>query len=120
VVDLSKETPDGLGVDCSVRAGLSARDGRHGRRRLARRQAAVVALRRQGRAAAAGDDVSLSGQADVTDRERPAPPLPLRLLGQAISLGVARAPAVWPVLRGPTRRFWERSAGTWDERIDPD
>jgi len=64
--------------------------------------------------------VSLSGQADVTDRERPAPPLPLRLLGQAISVGVARAPAVWPVLRGPTRRFWERSAGSWDERIDPD
>jgi len=44
----------------------------------------------------------------------------LRLLGQAISLAVARAPAVWPLLRTATRRFWERSAGTWDERIDPE
>ena len=57
---------------------------------------------------------------DVADQERPAPPLRLRLLGQAISIGVARAPAVWPLLRGSTRRFWERSAATWGERIDPD
>ncbi len=58
--------------------------------------------------------------ADLADQERPAPPLRLRLLGQAISIGVARAPAVWPLLRGSTRRFWERSAATWGERIDPD
>src|SRR2546423_3342355 len=57
-----------------------------------------------------------------TNRERPSPPppLPIRVLGQTISRIVAHAPALWPVLRGPTRRFWERSAGTWEERIDPD
>jgi ubiquinone/menaquinone biosynthesis C-methylase UbiE len=54
----------------------------------------------------------------MPERNRPA--LGIRLLGQAISLAVARAPVLWPLLRGPTRRFWERSAGTWDERIDPD
>ncbi|MBV8733787.1 MAG: class I SAM-dependent methyltransferase [Solirubrobacterales bacterium] len=48
------------------------------------------------------------------------PPLPLRLLGQALSQAIARAPVLWPVLRGPTERFWERSAGSWDDRIKPD
>jgi len=64
--------------------------------------------------------VTSGADGDVADQERPAPPLRLRLLGQAISIGVARAPAVWPLLRGSTRRFWERSAATWGERIDPD
>ena len=33
---------------------------------------------------------------------------------------IARAPALWPVLRRPTQRFWERGATRWDERIKPD
>lgn len=33
---------------------------------------------------------------------------------------IARAPFLWPLLRGPTRRFWERTAEGWDERIRPD
>jgi SAM-dependent methyltransferase len=41
-------------------------------------------------------------------------------MGQAISQVVARVPALWPVLRGPTRNFWERMAGGWDQRVDPD
>ena len=53
----------------------------------------------------------------MTERK---PPLALRLTGQAISLAVARVPVLWPLLRRPTQRFWERSAGTWDQRIDPD
>jgi SAM-dependent methyltransferase len=48
------------------------------------------------------------------------PPLRLRLLGQGLSLAIARAPAIWRILRRPTQRFWERSAATWDERIKPD
>jgi SAM-dependent methyltransferase len=56
----------------------------------------------------------------VSASDRSKPPLAVRLAGQAISLVVARAPALWPVLRGPTRRFWERSAGGWDERANPD
>src|SRR4051812_47910116 len=48
------------------------------------------------------------------------PPLPIRIIGQVLSLTVARAPVLWPLLREPTRRFWERAAGTWQQRIDPD
>jgi ubiquinone/menaquinone biosynthesis C-methylase UbiE len=51
---------------------------------------------------------------------RDRPPLPIRLIGQALSQAIARAPALWPLLRGPTKRFWERSAGSWDDRIRPD
>jgi SAM-dependent methyltransferase len=53
-------------------------------------------------------------------RREPKPPLAIRAIGQAISLGVARMPRVWALLRGPTQRFWERAAATWQERIDPD
>jgi protein-L-isoaspartate O-methyltransferase/uncharacterized protein YndB with AHSA1/START domain len=49
-----------------------------------------------------------------------APPLHLRVLGQTLSLLVARLPALWPLLRRPTQRFWERGAASWDERIRPD
>src|SRR5438132_9772994 len=63
-------------------------------------------------------------QSRATDAEttarRDLPPLRLRLLGQGLSLTIARAPGLWPLLRRPTRRFWERSAAQWDERIDPD
>jgi ubiquinone/menaquinone biosynthesis C-methylase UbiE len=52
--------------------------------------------------------------------ERELPPLPVRLLGQAISLLIARVPAAWPLLRRATRRFWDRGAASWDERIKPD
>jgi ubiquinone/menaquinone biosynthesis C-methylase UbiE len=41
-------------------------------------------------------------------------------LGKAVSLVIARAPVLWPLIRRPTRRFWERSAAGWDERIQPD
>jgi ubiquinone/menaquinone biosynthesis C-methylase UbiE len=51
---------------------------------------------------------------------RDRPPLPLRLLGQGLSQMIARAPALWPLLRGPTERFWRRSAASWDDRIKPD
>jgi SAM-dependent methyltransferase len=48
------------------------------------------------------------------------PPLRLRLAGRASSFLVARAPALWPLLRPPTHRFWERSAKGWDDRIKPE
>ena len=54
------------------------------------------------------------------EARRDLPPLRLRLLGQGLSLAIARAPGLWPLLRRPTRRFWERSAARWDERIKPD
>jgi SAM-dependent methyltransferase len=52
--------------------------------------------------------------------QREAPPLGMRLLGHALSSTIARAPALWPLLRRPTRRFWERRASSWDQRIRPD
>jgi ubiquinone/menaquinone biosynthesis C-methylase UbiE len=48
------------------------------------------------------------------------PPARLRITGQAISALIARAPFLWPVLRGPTRRFFDRIAPQWDERTDAD
>ena len=33
---------------------------------------------------------------------------------------VARWPALWPVIRSPVRRFFDRLAAGWDERVEPD
>jgi SAM-dependent methyltransferase len=46
------------------------------------------------------------------------PPLPARVIGRVSSVLVTRVPALWPVLRKPTRRFWERNAAGWDDRSD--
>ena len=46
--------------------------------------------------------------------------MPVRALARAMSEVIARAPFLWPVLRRPTRWFWEKAAGRWDERIRPD
>lgn len=39
-----------------------------------------------------------------------------RAVGRAINDLVARAPWLWPLLRGPTRRFFSERASGWDER----
>ena len=39
-------------------------------------------------------------------------------MGRAISATIARAPFAWPLLRGWSHRFWERTAPTWDERVN--
>ena len=61
---------------------------------------------------------------DVTGKsgqdEQRLPPLPMRALGKLLSGLVSRAPSLWPVVRGATLRFWERSAASWDQRIEPD
>src|SRR3712207_615592 len=46
----------------------------------------------------------------------PRPPAPVRAIGRLQSVIGTRAPFLWPVLRGPTRRFWERNAASWDDR----
>jgi malonyl-CoA O-methyltransferase len=38
------------------------------------------------------------------------------MAGHALSAIIARAPFLWPLLRGPTQRFWQRAAGGWDTR----
>jgi ubiquinone/menaquinone biosynthesis C-methylase UbiE len=52
--------------------------------------------------------------------EQALPPARLRIAGQALTGLVARAPYLWPLLRGPTRRFFDRIAPHWDERTSAD
>jgi ubiquinone/menaquinone biosynthesis C-methylase UbiE len=37
-------------------------------------------------------------------------------MGRALNATIARAPWLWPVLRGPMRSFFERAAPGWDDR----
>jgi malonyl-CoA O-methyltransferase len=53
-------------------------------------------------------------------RSSPAPPLPVRVIGKALTRLVARAPWTWPLMRRPVRGFFDRLAGGWDERVRPD
>jgi ubiquinone/menaquinone biosynthesis C-methylase UbiE len=40
----------------------------------------------------------------------------VRAIAKTLTYVIARVPALWPVLRGPTQRFWDRTAPSWDER----
>src|SRR6266540_7373037 len=51
---------------------------------------------------------------------RELPPLPVRLLGRAGSRLIVSAPRLWPLIRRPNEALWNRIAGSWDERIQPD
>jgi ubiquinone/menaquinone biosynthesis C-methylase UbiE len=53
-------------------------------------------------------------------RTSPPPPLPVRVIGKALTRMVARAPWTWPLMRRLVRRFFDRSAHGWDERVRPD
>jgi ubiquinone/menaquinone biosynthesis C-methylase UbiE len=53
-------------------------------------------------------------------RTSPPPPLPVRVIGKALTRLVARAPWTWPLVRRLVRRFFDRLAGGWDERVRPD
>lgn len=61
---------------------------------------------------------SLTGCEDdaVEAEERQPPPARIRIVGRALNALVARAPWLWPPLRGPVRRFFDRAAPGWDER----
>ena len=39
-------------------------------------------------------------------------------MGRAVNALVARAPALWPLMRRSMRGFWDREAATWDDRVD--
>src|SRR5215218_9784437 len=47
------------------------------------------------------------------------PPLPIRAVARGMSALIARAPFLWPVLKRPTQRFWDKAAPRWDARRDP-
>ena len=49
-------------------------------------------------------------------RETDGPSGRVRLVGRALSGVVARAPFLWPLLRGTVRRFFADRAAGWDER----
>jgi ubiquinone/menaquinone biosynthesis C-methylase UbiE len=51
---------------------------------------------------------------------RQAPPASIRVIGQGAMRLIARWPGAGRVLRGPMRRFFDRLAPEWDERIRPD
>src|SRR5215211_7539219 len=57
---------------------------------------------------------------DQPERSSPPPLLPVRLIGQAITRVVARAPWTWPLMRRSVRSFFDGLAGGWDERVRPD
>lgn len=48
--------------------------------------------------------------------ERSGPSRARKAVGRAINAAVARAPWAWPLLRGPTRRYFSTLAVGWDER----
>ncbi len=50
-----------------------------------------------------------------SDEGRPTPRR-IRVIGRALNTIVARAPWLWPVLKGPMRSFFDRSAEGWDSR----
>ena len=54
------------------------------------------------------------------ERTSPPPPLPVRVIGKALTRLVARAPWTWPLMRRPVRGFFDRLADGWDERVRPD
>jgi ubiquinone/menaquinone biosynthesis C-methylase UbiE len=48
------------------------------------------------------------------------PPRKARIIGTTLSMLIAYAPWLWPLLRRPTRRFWNRMAPQWHGRASPD
>lgn len=47
------------------------------------------------------------------------PPRRIRMLGRFLAGVIAYVPWLWPVIRGPVQRFWNRSAGSWDANETP-
>jgi ubiquinone/menaquinone biosynthesis C-methylase UbiE len=44
------------------------------------------------------------------------PPARIRVMGRLLNQLIVRAPWAWPAMRGPMRRFFDRSAPGWDDR----
>jgi ubiquinone/menaquinone biosynthesis C-methylase UbiE len=52
----------------------------------------------------------------MTESERRPTPARIRVVGRLLNRLIVRAPWVWPAIKGPMRRFFDRSAIGWDER----
>jgi ubiquinone/menaquinone biosynthesis C-methylase UbiE len=44
------------------------------------------------------------------------PPRRVQIIGTILSTLIARVPWLWPLLRRPTQRFWDRMAASWGSR----
>lgn len=65
-------------------------------------------------------DTAAERSAGSSAREGSPPPARIRILGQTITYLVARFPALWPLVRAPMRRFFNRLAPEWGQRTtDP-
>jgi SAM-dependent methyltransferase len=53
-----------------------------------------------------------------TETDPVPPPRWVRITGRAINALVARAPIIWPLLRGATHRYWERQAEGWGQGVN--
>ena len=51
----------------------------------------------------------------MASKDRPTPAR-IRVIGRTLNRLIVRAPWIWPVIRGPMRGFFDRSAPGWDER----
>jgi ubiquinone/menaquinone biosynthesis C-methylase UbiE len=52
----------------------------------------------------------------VPEEARSGPGTRIRLVGRALNTLVARAPWLWPAVRAPMRRYFDRAALGWEER----
>jgi ubiquinone/menaquinone biosynthesis C-methylase UbiE len=48
--------------------------------------------------------------------EQQGPPTRIRLIGRTLNAAIARAPWLWPLVRAPMQRYFDRLATGWDER----
>jgi SAM-dependent methyltransferase len=56
---------------------------------------------------------------DQVQRQPSPPPLRVRLIARGLSAAMAHAPFLWPLLRRPTQKFWNKAAPVWDDRVGP-
>lgn len=52
--------------------------------------------------------------------QRTIPSPPFRLVSRGLARAVTMAPGLWPLLRRPTQRIWNRIGHEWDRNIKPD
>src|SRR5689334_13110620 len=51
----------------------------------------------------------------MADKPQPGgPPLPVMVIARGLSWSMSHAPFLWPLLRTPTRKFWDKNASAWD------
>jgi SAM-dependent methyltransferase len=63
-----------------------------------------------------GEPAMIAAMAHESDPSPP--PRWVRLAGRTINSLVAHAPALWPLLRGFSRRYWEARAPEWNKRVE--